>query len=410
MVSRIVLFSTVIFIAGSLYAEVYKCVGNDRLVTYQTEACDEAATELGKIHVAAPEQKEDDKKEAVIKQSILNKNLLNNPDFENHLIHWKFKTDVAWRDGIGLNGTAVLQLHARKPPDNKYIHETVVSQCLPIENGIKFKLGGNFMYEGHPLKDHANRLRVYWYESLDCTTGGQFGTFVQPKSVPGWQTLSSVDIKPALLARAAKVELMQNGRYSNNSKAYWDNIYLVATEVSDIKPGKPGYHLPAGFDFIENGQFTRDIAGWRTGWKSKWVGYAGYDNYGAIKVTAWSTKNSKGMSAFNQCVNFGAGGTFDVGASFMRDMTSTQKGGGRLRVTWYELVDCKGRAKTTQRHADPNESQGWQSLQINKLKAATGSVSARIELIQTVAGPGEHIAYWDDIYFRTVSFTDSSYE
>lgn len=412
MLLRFFLLVVVGFFAGSVSADIYKCADKNGRVFYQNEECGDGATKLGKIRAAGSGsgQQQNGNKSDAANESILNKNLLSNSGFENHLIKWKFKTDVTWRAGIGTNGSAALQLHARKPPDDKYIHETVVSQCVPIGNGVKFKLGGSFMYEGHPLKNHANRLRVYWYESLDCMKGGQFGHYVQPKSVPGWQHLSRDGLTPALLAKAAKIEIKQNGRYTNNGKAYWDDIYLVATEISNATPRKPGYRLPIGFDFIENGHFSQNISGWRTGWKSEWVSYAGHKNLGAIKVTAWSTKSSIGRGAFNQCVNFGAGGTFNLGASFKRDTTSTQKGNARLRVTWYEQSDCHGRAKTTPRHVDPDESYGWQSLQVKNLKAAPGSVSVRIELIQTVSGPGEHIAYWDDIYFKTVTGNDASPE
>jgi hypothetical protein len=271
---------------------------------------------------------------------------------------------------------------------------------VPIQDGVKFSLGGHFHHEGRPIKTRANRLRVIWYESRDCTSGGQYGTYVEPRDVTGWQRLSRENITPALSANAARVEIMQNGRYSNLARGYWDNVFLVATEVSTAVADKPGYSLPPDFDFIENGDFRRDLSAWRTGWKSEWVGYTGHSHSGAIKVNASSSKGSIGRGAFSQCVNFGASGHFVMGASFKRGDTSTQKGSGRLRVTWYEQGDCRGRAKTD-RHIDPDDSSGWQTLRLDNLQAAPGAISAKVEIIQSILGPGDFSAYWDDVYFMT---------
>lgn len=417
---KIVFFIVMNSLVSSALADVYKCADKNGKVFYQNEPCGDGATELGKIrtdktvpkrHTPTSDSSLDQSSqkstasstEKPVGNSILQKNLLSNPGFENNLARWSYKDDVKWQPGKGQFGSSALKIHARKPPDDKYIHETIVSQCVPIWNGVKFKLGGSFLYEGFPQKSHANRIRVIWYESKDCTKGGQFGSYAEPKNISGWQQLSRENITPALLAKAAKVEIKQNGRYTNNGKAYWDNVYLMATEISDEKPETPGYTLPVGFDFIENGHFNQDLSAWRTGWKSSWVSYPGDQNNGAAKIVAASDKSSRGAGALSQCVDFGAGGTFDVGASYKRGASSTQKGGARLRVTWYENAGCRGRAKTTNRHVDTDESMDWQRLRITKITSAPGSISAKIEIIQTVLGPGQHTAYWDDIYFKTVS-------
>lgn len=387
--------------ANNAFSDIYKCVDVEGHVVFQPAACSGQSRKAEKIdierllgkqnHVTAPEKR----------NSALRKNLLRNPKFEQQLDGWQVPADAHWLPEQGVNGSGVLQLAARKPPEDKYIHETIVKQCVPIADGVKFTLGGYFHHEGRPSSQHANRIRVIWYESLDCTTGGQYGTYVEPRDVTGWQRLSRANITPALSAKAAKVEVMQNGRYSSGAKGYWDKVFLVATEVSTAIQDKPGYVLPAGFDFIENGDFRRDLSAWRTGWKTEWVGYTGHSYTGAIKVIASSSKGSIGAGAFSQCVNIGASSHFDVGASFKRADTSTQKGGGRLRVTWYQEDDCRGRAKTSVRSADPDDSKGWQALHVDGLQAAAQSTSVKIELIQTIAGRGEFSAYWDDVYFKT---------
>jgi hypothetical protein len=384
----------------SAVADIYKCTDKDGHVVFQPVPCGKRSEQAEQIDVERLLAGQNRMSLPIQTSSILNKNLLRNAAFEQQLGNWLVPTDAHWLPAQGVNGSGVLQLAAPKPPDDKYIHETVVRQCVPIEDGVKFSLGGMFRHEGRSNRQHANRLRVIWYESLDCTSGGQFGTYVEPRDVTGWQRLSRTDITPALGAKAARVEIKQNGRYTNNAKAYWDFIYLIATEVSTVTPDKPGYRLPVDFDFIENGDFRRDLSAWHTGWESEWVGYTGHHFTGAIKVTASSRQGSIGKSAFNQCVNFGASSRFAMGASFRRADTSTQKGSGRLRVTWYEQGDCHGRAKAG-RSVDPDEGAGWQVLRLDELKAAPGSISARVEIIQSILGPGEFSTYWDDIYFKT---------
>ena len=400
--TRLAACSLLLFITtNTAVADIYKCVDKNGHVVFQPDECSGSVRKAEKIDVERMLSKQNRVSAPTKRYSVLNTNLLHNPKFEHQLDNWKVKTHSYWFPNKGVNGTGVLQIDAPEAPKDKYIHETVVSQCVPIHDGVKFTLGGYFHHEGRPEKQSANRVRVYWYESIDCTTGGQYGWHAQPRDVTGWQRLSYENLKPALLAKAARIDIMQNGSYSNRAKAYWDNVFLVATEVSTVKQDKPGYVLPANFDFIENGDFKHDLSAWRVSSKSEWVGYAGHRYTGAIKVTSKSSSGSRGSGAFSQCVNIGAGTHFDVGASFKRADTSTQKGGGRLRVTWYEKDDCTGRAKTSNRSADPTDSKGWQQLQVKGLQAPPQSTSVKVELIQSIAGRGEFSAYWDDVYFKT---------
>lgn len=396
--SIIVLLSLVA--VPSVFADIYKCIDPDGHMVFQPAECSGQSRPAGKVDVERLLGKQNSVATQTHVDSALRKNLLHNPKFEQHLDSWQVPADVQWLPDRGVNGTGVLQISARKPPEDKYIHETVIKQCVPISDGVKFTLGGYFHHEERPLKQNANRLRVIWYESLDCTKGGQYGSYVEPRDVTGWQRLAREGLTPALSAKAALVEIMQNGRYTNGATAYWDKIFLVATEVSTVVSTKPGYHLPADFDFIENGDFRRDLSAWQMGWKSEWVDYTGHHFTGAIKVTASSNTGSTGRGAFNQCVNFGASSRFVMGASFKRADTSTQKGSGRLRVIWYAKGDCQGAAKIGQ-SVDPDDSKEWQALRVDDLQAAPGSISARLEIIQSILGPGEFSAYWDDIYFKT---------
>ena len=88
---------------------------------------------------------------------------------------------------IGLNPIAMQFL--RTPFG--YVHETVVSQCVVLNGGSKFGLSARFKSLGTPLKVSANRVNVIWYESSDCTSGGQWGAYIEPKKFKaGWQNLN----------------------------------------------------------------------------------------------------------------------------------------------------------------------------------------------------------------------------
>jgi len=389
-------------LCNNAVADIYQCKDKAGRAVFQSSPCGEQDQQTNVISNQKLLSKQNRVGPTNRASSIVGKNLLHNPGFEQQLKNWNTQQDVQWLPTQGLNGSGVVTINARKPPQDRYIHETKINQCVPIQNGSEFTLAGQFHHQGRPVKQNANRLRIYWTTSLDCLSGGQFGGYVEPKDITGWQRLSRQKLIPSLGAKTALIELMQNGRYSNNAKAYWDNINLIPTKVSARVSKTPGYSLPAGFDFIENGDFRRNLKSWRTGWQAQWVGFTGHAYTGAIKITASSTKSSIGKGAFSQCINMGNSSHFNVGASFKRGDTSTQKGGARLRITWYAKDDCRGRAKTD-RHQDPTDAKGWQRLQLNNLKSSTGARSVKVEAIQTVAGKGQFVAYWDDVYFKALA-------
>ena len=229
------------------------------------------------------------------------------------------------------------------------------------------------------------------------------------KNVPGWQSLLKQDLMPALGAKAAKITIVQNGRYSDSIMAYWDNISFAASEVfekSTTATEKKIYDhhtFPVGTDRITNGGFDKNIASWQNSSKAVWSYRQGDAKHGSAKVTIESKEGSLGQGAFSQCINIGANTRFDLGASYKRDAAaSTQKGGGRLRVTWRENVNCNGRARTDSNSADPQDISGWQKLEIKDLIALGNAQSVTIEIIQSVLGPGNSIVYWDDIYLTTL--------
>lgn len=341
----------------------------------------------------------------------LGKNLLRNASFENKLIDWRHPIGALWSKIQGVNNSGGLSIQAEIPPEDKYIHETVVSQCVILGAGEKFQLMAQFKAEKvHSGKyaekaKFANRVNVIWYESLDCTSGGQFGGYIEPKNIYGWQSLSGGHLKPAFKAQAAKITIVQKGRYARGYKGYWDNIAFVVSEVfeqsnkQNIKPDSK-YTLPLNENYLKNGGFNTDITSWR-GWKAKWS-YIGNKAPGSSRVTFESKKGGFGTGAMNQCINIGENIKFNFGASVKKDETSTQTGGGRIRISWNDKENCSGRSKTDGNWADIKDTRGWQNLQVNNLIAPSGTQSVHIELIQSIAGSGKFSVFWDDVYFKAV--------
>lgn len=280
----------------------------------------------------------------------------------------------------------------------------MVKQCVPLGKALDFSFGASFRQEGEPLQQLANRLFVYWYESLDCTTGGQFGNYVEPKKLTGWQNLSGSVIQPTLGAKAASIELVQDTRYSNLALAYWDDVFFkpVGTQSqqrqAECQPKRP---VKRGANLLVNGDFRWDLSPWVMGWTSEWVGYEGGVYPGAIRVSASSTEGGFSQSAFSQCVNMGGAKQFVLRASFKNDGFSTQTGSARLRIAWSQYENCRGRGKIGE-SVEPTEKPGWQRLAIKNLKRPPDAASATIEAIQAVSGPGEFSAFWDDVSFVAV--------
>lgn len=151
---------------------------------------------------------------------------------------------------------------------------------------------------------------------------------------------------------------------------------------------------------IQNAQFTTDVTsgGWLAGlWGATWVGTEGNTAPGAARVDATSASGSIGAAGITQCTT-AAPGTYDFGGAFKIEPASTQTGGARLRVTWFNGPSCTG-SPTIGDSIDPTNAAGWQPLAVNNTTAPGGTVSVMIELIQSVDGAGTFTAYWDDIYF-----------
>ena len=83
-----------------------------------------------------------------------------------------------------------LVINAPRPPDDPFIYETAVEQCVLLGDGSAFALTARFLREGVPLDPYANHAEIIWKESTNCSGGGQFGWYVKPEDRDGWQSLA----------------------------------------------------------------------------------------------------------------------------------------------------------------------------------------------------------------------------
>lgn len=422
-----VFISSLVLISTHVQAEIYQCTNQYGETIFQEKKCQgeeiqENKTDRNKNIV------KNRAKQKVIQinnttrknimalmvdddSNLLGKNILKNASFENKLIDWKVPLGARWSKNEGVRSSGVLIIQSKIPPKDKYIHETTVSQCVVLGSGEKYQLKGRFKAEkilsGKYVTtvNPANRVNVIWYESSDCTRGGQYGGYIGPKNISGWQDLIRENMRPAFKAKAAKITIVQRGRYARGYKGYWDNIVFAATEIfqesskEDITPDSK-YTLALNENYIKNSGFTKDISSWRGG-RAEWTAY-GNQSTGSSRVNFESKTGSFGAGAMSQCVNIGENVQFNFGASVKKDETSTQTGGGRIRVSWNEKENCSGRSKTDGNYADFKGRSGWQNLEVANLIAPSGSQSVLVELIQTISGKGRFSVYWDDIYLKAV--------
>lgn len=390
-------------------AKIYKCVNSEGLATYKDSPCGSSSTLKNIIQTESLPKTNLNYDVEISKNTILGKNLLLNSSFENNLIDWRVPRGGYWTKNGGIKKSAALVMQAGIPAEDKYIHETKVQQCVLLNDAKKFGLYAMFRHTKEPEKLLANRANVTWYETADCTTGGQFGSYIEPKKyINGWQELRNDRLKPALGAKAALITIVQRGRYALGNKALWDNISFEAVEVfqqskkrSNSKSLNDNDTLPLGINYIKNGSFKRNVDGWR-GERSKyvtWIGIQGDTHPGAAKIDAVSKTGSIGSGGISQCVNIGGNKNYTLGGSFKREEHSIQKGYAALRLTWYGGKDCSGGGKTINRSQKTKQIVGWQRLKIEDLKPPFKAKSAVIEIIKVVSGKGTFTAYWDDVYF-----------
>lgn len=336
--------------------------------------------------------------------------LLVNGNFEQGLERWQVRTgaqsnEEASSTALITNLNGILFMNATVPNVDGYIHEAKAVQCVALGDGVKFTLKAMFQFYALSEVKYTHRVSLVWHEKSDCRGGGQFGGYIEPKNILGWQKLHQDNFIPALNAKSASIEVTQLRQLSMTS-GYWDNISFVAKQLAGVNQVDfkevACARVPINANLLANSSFENDASNWHPDQRYKWIGDDGDGQIGAVSVTLQSDTGSMGTGVLDQCVAIAGRNRFMAGASFKSLASSTQKGGGRLRVTWYENEGCKGRHKTDTRDADPLDISGWQRLKIPLLEAPVGVKSAKIEAIQTILGQGVFTALWDDFYFEAI--------
>lgn len=347
-----------------------------------------------------------------------NENLVQNGDFEQGASAWIVHPDMELVRTSTQVGATHLLSRSLPAPDDGYIYEAHTSQCINFGDSRKFLLSAEFFYIEYPSESHAHRLNYTWFDNNNCTGGGQFGDYLEPKLNQGWQTLKQENIQPALNSHSLLINLTHNQRASVRSlnlfqkghtdskdllsSGYWDNISLVSTgsgKVADAGASKtPSFEIPIGVNLLRNSDFDQGASDWRLASDTHWTADKYKERLGSLRVVIQSSEGSRGSFAFKQCLETGGHSKFELGGYFMRDSSSVQTGSGLLRVVWYELPGCKGQHRISQQDVDPQRVDGWQHLHIANLPAPDGVSSVMFEGIQSIDGVGEFIGYWDSLY------------
>ena len=373
---------------------------------------------------------------AVTNAQSLHENIIFNPDFAQGSQGWQLDPELTVTSPpipSPTNSSAPAQallMEAQEVLKDGYIHSRKARQCIPIGAARKLQFSGNFLYaDGLPVSHYGHRANLIWHYKADCSGGAQFGWFLEPEIKHGWQALGLEDATPALNAQAVEIEITQDQQLSRKefgvlasiyywllaqvgvvadgtlARGYWDNLNLHITELEQPEqtntPLNSAPHVPHNTNLLRNGGFDKGLDHWKH-YNSEWSASEGYNDKGAIRITLTSTSGSSGSGVFEQCVNIGNQRQFKMGVSFKADEQSTQTGGGRLRVSWYEEENWQGRHTTDGRHVDPQNSAGWQPLYVPQLDAPRNARSVSVDAIQTVDGKGQFSAYWDDMFLMAI--------
>lgn len=385
-------------LTSSVQAEIYHCKDASGATVFSDRECDSHQQLVEHIETVKAENPSPGE------TRLAPSNLVLNPGFENGEAQWVFSQNTNWNKNRGRYTSAGLSIQAAKPPEDKYIHETTVEQCIRLNNADSYMWTAEVRLQGMPLKAHANRANIIWYRSENCSTGGQWGAYLEPKSRGGWQKLRGRPLTPAMGAKSAKLTLVQNGRFSNAGTAFWDNIefYPLGDPARPNSPSSSAeeitfYEYPAGGNILLNGSFSEYLNQWRKSNAAEWDENTGKQRKGSVRTIVASDKGSLGRGVLSQCVELAKQRQYSLRAYVKVDRSSTQSGGGRLRATWNTKLDCRGQSQIATKHADFNDSLGWQELTVNDLIAPDEAVAVTVELIQRIQGKGLFVVNWDDV-------------
>ena len=349
-------------------------------------------------------------------------NLLRNGGFEEELRFWDTRHPVAWERLTAEGDSGALLMRAPFIERDRFVHEVSAKQCVQLDNAELLYIEAKMRFDGLPINRTAHRLNYLWFEDIACTYGGQFGGYLEPEPVTGWQLLDKSDLRPAMNAKSMSIQITQNQSASERelkwfegvmkwfcdlfgmdyatpiAAAYWDDVLVVPTYYAQAEAPSSlpelGTIYSVGENLMQNGDFGQSAEGWRLSSRAQWLA-----EQGAVRSAVQSEGSSLGVGVFSQCVKLDGHRLFRMGVRYKQDAASTQVGSGRLRVTWYSEERCRGQYKADTHHADITQESDWQTVLVDGLVRPEMARSAKVEIIQSVAGAGEYAGFWDDAFF-----------
>ncbi len=401
-----------LLMAASLEAKIYRCTDANGKIKLQDRECSstEQAEEIDpkklneRISVIAGNGSRGQQFEG---------NRIQNAHFDHGLEFWKSEFDTqafSWinHDGHKSIGATSVQSIPPGNPQKRLIYEVKLSQCVKLDQGRRYRFAASFKAVGEYKSKYANRVNLYWYQSEDCSSQGQFSDYLEPKpNTHGWQRITNEDRLRSLNAKAALITIVQSRTTGNNQKALWDDIELTPTEMEVSTNSKSKVNqqhtLPIGQNYIDNGDFKSNLTSWRHSGDTRWINSEGANTPGAARLAILSDKGGLGGHEFSQCINIGANKLFHAGAKVKVDPISTQKGGGIFRFSWYENVDCQGRSQAGFKEDRVENIDGWQELYIDGIETPPGVQSAKVYITRGVNDSGLFAYFFDDVFFKAVT-------
>lgn len=405
----------ILMFSSAVRADFYLCIDGNGKKKYQDKECaaGEQTEEMELKHIGTLPAEETGSH----KGSQTNLNRIQNAHFDTNLESWALASHsqrhaqaFSWirHDGHQKSGAISVQSTPPVNPEKRFIYEVAMTQCVKLDRGKRYRFAASFKAMGQYKSRHANRVNLYWYQSEDCSTHGQFADYLEPNPDDfGWQRIKKENRLRSLNAKAALITIVQSRRAGNNTQVYWDDIELTPTEMGSNLASKPvvnhQYTLPPGQNYLKNPDFANNLVAWRYSGDTTWVSYAGGHAPGAARLAIFSDKGGYGAHSLSQCVNIGANKIFQAGAKAMVDPVSTQEGGGIFRLSWYEGENCQGRGQAGFKEDRVENINGWQELTIERIEAPPGAQSASIYITRGVNDSGLFAYFFDDVYFKALS-------
>ncbi len=78
--------------------------------------------------------------------------MVKNPSFDKDLNEWLVPENSWWSQNAGKLGSGAAVIQAIKPPNDKYIHETSIEQCVQLSGNGDHGFSVDLRLEGLPIK------------------------------------------------------------------------------------------------------------------------------------------------------------------------------------------------------------------------------------------------------------------